>query len=132
MKKISVKLDDATYNALMETRDKNSCTISDVVNAAILAFSRDKQPVMIIDKSAWESFRDTHGKDFISKWCECRSIDQARLRYIINRTARGGAVCGFGNIRNKARDAEDGRIYKTHTAWIAQCLIDDFGMDITK
>jgi len=133
-KKISVQLDNMADTALKEIMEINKCSISDAVNAALLSYSKDKQPSMIIDRSPWALFKEQFAevsKDTIANWCEHRSIDITRLRYLITRTANGGNVCGFGNKKNKWRDKNDDRQFKTHTSWIAHCLKQDFDLDIT-
>jgi len=132
MKKISVNLDDITIDALETITSINNCSISDAVNAAIIAYSKDtcvtihSSPRPIDEIIALLPEGVTLGD-----WCEQRNIDVARLRYLVDRTAKGGTVWGFGNSRNKVRDQDNDRIFKTHTAWIAHCLKEDLGVDIT-
>ena len=130
-RKISVQLDGTAARALNEVLDINGCTISDAINAAIVSFSKDKQPVIMkeelhvvivkIQESNWRT---------IDNYCDFRKIDKSRLRYLLKRTAKGHNVCGFGNTVNKHRDKNDDRLFKTHTAYIADCVKKDFGVEL--
>ena len=133
-KKISVQLDGMADSALKEIMTINRCSISDAVNAALLSYSKDKQPSMIIEQSPWSEFKLKFAdvcNDTIAEWCEYRAIDIVRLRYLITRTSKGCGVGGFGNKKNKWRDKNDDRQFKTHTSWIAHCLKEDFNIDVT-
>jgi hypothetical protein len=128
MRKISVQLDEIVSQKLDETIKINRCSISDVVNAAILAFAQDKQPVILKPSTPTSEMFEVIGD--VDAWCNKYAITKSRLRYLIERTAKGHNVCGFGNSKNKWRDKLDGRVFKTHTAWIAHCLKEDFGIDL--
>jgi hypothetical protein len=129
MRKISVRLDEISSNKLDEVMEINNCTISDVVNTAIIAFAQDKQPVMVKnDTSEYDEILAIIGN--LDEWCAIRSIDKTRLKYLVKRTLDGHNVTGFGNTKNKWRDKQDDRLFKTHTAWIAHCLKEDFGIEL--
>ena len=132
-KKISVQLDKMATDALEEIMAINKCTISDAVNAALLAFSKDKQPCMLIEEKPIDVVYAAMAKQGvdINEWCDTRNINILTLKYLVKRCANGGTVWGFGNNKNKWRDKQDGRVFKTHTAWIAHCLKEDFGIDLT-
>lgn len=134
-RKISVQLDNSADAALEYLMSTNSGTISDLVNVAITALAKNEQPVLNLNHSAWGDFKVTFMNKFpdisITTWCYDKGIDLSRLRYLINRTAKGGTVWGFGNAKNKWRDRLDDREFKTHTAWIAHCIKEDFDIDIT-
>lgn len=134
MRKISVQLDNLAEEALKQLLSYNRCTISDIVNAAILAMSKDKQPLFHIDHSPWRKFKDKIKEEFphivLKDWCVTKDIDINRLRYLVTSTERGSTVSGFGNTKNKWRDKQDERQFKTHTSWIAYCLKQDFDIDI--
>ena len=129
MRRISVLLDEITSRKLNEIIDENDCSISDAINASVIAFSLCGEKVI----SSVENYHKDVYKIIgdVDKWCESRSIQKSRLRYVINSSHYGHTVCGFGNTKNKWRDKQDGRLFKTHTAWIAHCLKEDFGIDLT-
>lgn len=128
MRKISVLLDDISSRKLEESMSVNNCSISDVVNAALIAFSNDKQPVIYKEETEYTKIASVIGD--VDNWCNNRNIDKSRLKYLIKRTSEGSTVCGFGNTKNKWRDKQDERIFKTHTAWISHCLKEDFGIEL--
>lgn len=128
MRKISVQLDDIVSAKLNEVVSVNKCSISDVVNAAILAFAQDKQPVIYVEPTQYDDIFSRIGD--VDSWCKLREIDKSRLRYLIKSSNNGHTVCGFGNTKNKWRDKQDSRKFKTHTAWIAYCLKEDFGIEL--
>lgn len=132
-KKISVQLDNMGSQALDDILTVNKCTISDAVNAALLAYSKDKQPSMIIEPKPMDAVRSAIEAKFttVENYCLIKGISKARLVYLVNRCAKGSTVWGLGNTKNKWRDKQDGRQFKTHTAWIAHCLNEDFGIDLT-
>jgi hypothetical protein len=131
MRKISVVLDSYALKSLEEMTKINECSISDVVNTALIAFSRDKQPSIIKGNcTPWGEFKEKVGINQINFFCDSRGIDLARLRYLVNSVAKGGTVCGFGNTKNKYREKEDDRLFKTHTAWISYCLKEDLGINL--
>lgn len=134
MRKISVNLDDISEKALEEIVFKNNCSTSDAVNAALLAYSMDTQPSMFLSAGVLEPLEiaiKTSSYNTVDEWCKDRAIDKVRLKYLMKRCAEGGTVWGMGNTKNKWRDKQDSREFKTHTAWIAHCLKEDFGIDIT-
>jgi hypothetical protein len=133
MRRISVLLDDSSESALDKVLTINGCTTSDVVNAALMAFSYDTQPVLPASPSVVRDLKAefrSHNID-IDQWCDTNHIKKYRMFHLVNRVARGGVVCGFGNEKNKWRDKKDDRQFKTHTAWIAHCLKRDINYDIT-
>lgn len=131
MRQISVILDDKTEDALTMLLEENTATISDIVNAAVLAFSWEKQPVFVLEDNTYNKIisllRDKNRT--VGEWCIQRNISIERLKYLCKRIDNGHAIWGFGNAVHKSRDKESGMIYKTHTAWIAQCMKDDLGLD---
>jgi len=128
MKRISVLLDDIVTNALKQTMEINKCSISDVVNSAILAFSIDKQPVIVKEVTPVTELFEKIGD--VDLWCSGRNINKARLKYLVTSSAKGHNITGFGNTKNKWRDKQDSRKFKTHTSWIAHCLKEDFGIEL--
>ena len=134
MKKISVILDDITEKTLNKLVKLNKCSITDIVNSSILAFAMDTQPVIIgYDELLFNIENAAQSKGFgtLDNWCQERNINKYSMRQLIKRINKGSEVSGFGNTKNKWRDKEDGREFKTHTAWIAHCIKEDFGIDIT-
>ena len=134
-KTICVFLDDYTEEALYRIMAVNQCSISDAVIMALGSMSVVEFPSMNKEPDPLLRIKqvidDSHGLwDSLDHWCEDRCIIKSRLRYLMLRIANGGTVCGFGNARNKWRDKQDGRQFKTHTAWIAHCLKTDLGIDI--
>ena len=133
MKQISVILTDYTEECLNDILNKNICTISDIVNASIVAFSKEEQPPFIPDDSIYNTIvvRLNEKSQTVIEWCRNNNIDIQRLKYLCKRLDKGHSVGGLGNLKNKSRDRESGMIYKTHTAWIAQCLKDQLNLDFT-
>ena len=128
MRKISVCIDDTTNQKLIELVKINDCTLSDIVNSAIIAFSMDSQPVMFVHKSKYDELVERIGD--VDRWCYARGIDKARLRYLVNSVENGHSITGSGNTKNRFRDKNDDRLFKTHTSWIAHCLKEDYNIDL--
>ena len=134
-KKISVLLDEQAYTALEKILANNQCTISDAVNVALSTLGNEDRPIfpnsdsplgnlrMIIKNTSWNT---------VEEWCIYRGIIKVRLYYLLRAVKAGHVICGTGNVKNKQRDAIDGRIFKTHTAWIAHCLKEDFGLNLSE
>ena len=138
MKQISVKLDELGERSLYEIMALNDCTISDAVNIALLAFAKENTEAVMVpgeDSPVEKIAKLVREKMSMSlkEYCELRHLNQAYLRQLVRRCEAGATVYGFGNTesRNKWRDKERAVQYKTHTAWIATCLMDDLGIDIT-
>ena len=136
MRKICVNLDELGDEAITEIMRINKCTISDAVNIALVAFAKDNaDPVMTNEDTPVTRLSllcEIKLNMSLGDWCESRGIDKARLRYLVNRCESGGTVWGFGNTdkKNQWRDKQHGQKFKTHTAYIASCLNDDFGIDL--
>jgi hypothetical protein len=131
MRRISVILDEISEKAVEDIIAKNKCSISDAVNAALLAYSMDNQPSMFIDQGPLVKVTEAVAKTewgTVENWCHHRSIDKNRLKYLIKRCESGSTVWGFGNTKNKWRDKQDDREFKTHTSWIAHCLKEDLNI----
>ena len=131
-KNISVHLDDYAEESLKRIIQVNRCSISDAVVSAINALGMEEFPCMEFDKTPMEPIKlaiEESGMS-VEEWCQSKVIDIKRLRYLVNRCAKGGTVWGLGNNKNKYRDKQDQRTFKTHTSWIAHCLMEDFGIDL--
>jgi len=127
MKKISVVLDDTAETSLNKLLEMNGVSISDIVNAAVIAMAFEVQPVFP-DKPGglYETLK--HKRD-LGVWCTLRGINR-RVRWALcERVDEGKAVRGLGDS-NRWRDKQDERLYRTHTAWVAHCIREDFGIDI--
>lgn len=130
-KKISVLLDESSTKALDSLKKEHECTISDIINAAIILLKKEnkitfeKRPRFNCENMFSESKFKT-----IGAWCEARNINPERAYYVLDRINNNHRIYGYGNTKNKWRDKRDGRMFKTHTAWIAHCLEEDFGMEI--
>lgn len=129
MKKICVILDDYAENLLQERLDNHNETISDIVICALIAYCTDNPDVVKESHVVLDKIRSSEYGS-IAAWCEARLIKKKKLFYLLERTANGHTVSGFGNYKHKNRDSDDGRLFKTHTAWIAHCIKQDFGIDI--
>ena len=132
-KRICVQLDEHAAISLETVRTLNRCSISDVVNAALIAFSQDTQPVMMLEPRALalvEEAVEQTAWGTVDNWCEARNIKRSRLVYLMRSASRGHNVWGAGNLVNKWRDRNDDRVFKTHTAWIAHCLKQDFEIEL--
>ena len=138
MKKISVNLDDMGEQHLAEIMNINDCTVTDAIHMALLVFAKEntERVTIPVEDSPIEKIskiiREKMGMSF-PEYCDLRHLDKDRFRYLVNRCEAGSTVWGFGNAdkSNKWRDKDRGVRCKTHTAWIATCLIDDLGIDIT-
>jgi hypothetical protein len=129
-----VVLDRDTEKVLEKLLSINKCSISDIVVSAINSFGMDSQPCIIVPEDPLQSLRDMVSKSrwgTIENWCIAREINRRRLTYLMKGFLNGSKVWGFGNSKNKWRDKQDGRVFKTHTAYIAHCLNEDFGIDFT-
>lgn len=133
MRRISVNLSNQVEQTLNTLMKINECSISDIVNAAIIYFGTAEQPCI---ESTPDALRDLRKVISESKyktfelWCFKRNLKPERVRYLLRNTNSGKRVWGFGNSVNKWRDQEDERTFKTHTAWIAHCLKEDFDIDL--
>ena len=127
-RRICVQLGSKAGEALDKLLAVNRCTTSDAVNAAIIAFAYDNQPTIFPPVKPETDILEQIGN--VAEWCNSRGIKRQRLVYAIRRSLAGHTISGFGNSRNKYRDKDDGREFKTHTAWIAHCLKQDFNIDI--
>lgn len=135
MRRISVVLDDVTEKALCQIINLNKCTISDAVAMGVLILAQEPINVMKILPDPMEPIikaLETHRPGMsLDNWCDCHNINKYRLYYLVKRCHNGSTVWGFGNTKNKWRDKQDERRFKTHTSWIAHCLKEDLGIDLT-
>jgi hypothetical protein len=132
-KKISVVLDTLTEKALYTLMDKNNCSISDVVNFAIISLNEKKEEIptfgnnllgkvkVLIKNSEWLT---------LDNYCEANAIQKARLHYVLRSIDSGKSIAGTGNVTNKTRDKQDDRLFKTHTSWIVHCLNKHFDLQL--
>jgi len=132
MKKISVILDAATERALFNLKSSTGSAISDIVNVAIISLEASgyrnehempEQCLMrqILDKVIESKWRT------LENWCEAKSINKISFKRFIKRVSSGSVIYGRGS-KNKWREKEDGRLFKTHTSWMAHCLEEDFNI----
>lgn len=136
MKKISVNLDDIGEAALTALQSRTKQSVSDLVNIALVTLQHtDYNGVGDIMGSsllyALQEAVEASQWRTIDNWCRHRNIKKERLTYLIDRCYNGHTVYGSGS-KNRWRDKEDGRIFKTHTSWIAHCLKEDFDIDLIK
>jgi hypothetical protein len=132
-KKISVDLDIMQQEALSRIMDKNKCSISDAVNVAIMLLDNEEQPVFPKNDSLLTAIKDAVKQSqwkTLNQWCKERNIIKPRLFYVINSVSKGKTIIGNGNVKNKFRDAQDDRIFKTHTSYIVHCLKKDLNFDL--
>lgn len=128
MRKISVVLDHIASAALDKLLESNQASISDIVNAGIMAIAYDDQPVFpIVNEGLFEKLRRLKN---ITEWCKARGIDRKALYSLCQRVDQGKEIRGLGDS-NRWRDRQNERLYRTHTAWIAHCIREDFGIDLT-
>jgi hypothetical protein len=133
--KRSINLDDRAETALSEILEINHCTITDAIHAALIAYSMsDKKTIFPEERDnlfrrLQEISLEKH-KMTLEAYCNCHAIKIDRLKYLLRSTGSGASVSGFGNARNKYRDKNDERMFKTHTAWIANCLKADFDLNL--
>ena len=134
-RKVSIILDKYAAYGLDVIIEANGCSISDAVNAALHAYSLNPQPTMVLDpqpiKDVLHRIVTMTNYGTLENWCNAKSIDIQRLKYLVSSCNKGKTVYGFGNTKNKWRDKQDGREFKTHTAWIAHCLKQDLDIDVT-
>lgn len=129
MRKISVVLDSSAAKAMEKLQRINIATISDIVNAAVVAFCNSENPILWIEHTTYQKLKDLllGQHNTVDNWCAQRSIDKRRLQYVCKKWDEGNTtIRGYGNLVQKKRDREDDRLFKTHTAWIAHCLCEEF------
>lgn len=133
MRQISIKLDNSAEQSLEKLLAKNDMTISNIVNIAIISLEKEGIKLELIDNNTLYQLIKTKLKEqnsTIEQYCEYRVISKQMLQYVCRQLDNNKIIKGFGNYHNKWRDKEDGRLFKTHTAWIAHCLKEDFCVQI--
>lgn len=119
---VNVKLDDSASKALDYLVKINKRSVSDIINTALVCFSKTEQPVFF-DNSLYEKLCSAHN---MRLWCAENQIDMMMFKYVCRVIEEGKTIRGFGNKHHKWRDKEDGRMFKTKTSYIAHCLYRDF------
>ena len=132
MKTISVHLNDKVEGCLYKLMQENDCTISDVVNIAILTLAQEPKLEIIKPDTLWNSIkREIEEKTGISikQFCEEKQINYHSFYNLCTRLEKGSLVYGFGG-KNKWRDKQDERLYKTHTSYIVHCIKTSCDIDL--
>jgi hypothetical protein len=135
MRRLSVLLDSSAEAALLKLLNDNPATISDLVNTALIALAQAPQPVLQQASPLWgrvlQGVKAKKLHNTVQEWCDAWGIKYTTLRALITRVEAGSTVVGTGG-KNKWRDKQDGRLFKTHTAWVADCLEKDLGISLDK
>lgn len=130
MKKISVQLDLSSVRALEKIQTINRCSISDAVNMALISFAqREEQVINNEDESLYKKVTFQCLSKFnmsIKDWCLNNAIDIRKLQEVCRKISDNKTIIGYGNLRQKWRDKNDGRIYKTQTSYVEYCMRRDF------
>ena len=132
MRTISVYLNDAAEQCLLHLMRENNCTISDAVTISLMAVAQETQPLFSKSVTLWDTVKRKVLEECrvdIQTFCDIHQVNLPSLRHLCYRLERGSTVRGFGG-RNKWRDKQDGREYKTHTAYATACLKQHTGLDL--
>lgn len=132
MKKLSVILDESATIALEELISKGY-TITDAANIALVMLNRESQECEI-ERTFYTKLKGMIFDKFnmsISNWCVINNITLNKVRYVCRAYEEGKTISGFGNYKNKWRDKNTERLFKTETAKIANCIKRDFKIDVS-
>ena len=124
MRTISVYLDDTAESALNKIMDINKCSITDAVVMGLLTVAQEEAPLITPTVTLWGKLKHAVQQATnapIAAFCITNAIQLSDVRSLCNRVEKGSQVKGFGSS-NKWRDKQDGRLYKTRTAYIYDSL----------
>ena len=132
MRTISVYLSDETEEHLAKIMNLNQCTAADAINIALRTLSAETRRVFTPEYTLWQNIKmaviNATGLE-IREFCEKYAIHYPALRALCRRIEQGSSVRGFGDS-NKWRDKQDGRLYKTHTAYACDMIRKHVGIDL--
>lgn len=131
MKTISVILDDYTEGCLEKIVDLNKCTITDAVSMSLVMMAQETKPVLEVTQSLYQIVEELLQKNLhmnLGEYCEkVLEVRKAEVLALFRRVESGSEIYGFGSL-NKWREKQDGRRFKTRSAWVAWCVKRDTGV----
>lgn len=132
MRTISVYLNDTAQYNLEKIMLVNECSISDAVTIALQSLAAESNRIFTPTHTLWGKIKQAVERNTgltIAGFCEQYGIRRQTLRDLCRRVENGSEIRGFGDS-NKWRDKQDGRIHKTHTAYITDCLKKHANIDL--
>jgi len=130
MKTKSISLDEYSLKALENIISINNCSVSEAICVALITFEKEhlefKTDVKILDKikKLLSSKNQT-----LEDWCNKYAIKKETVAYVCSSLDQGKKIIGYGNYKNKWRDKNDERFYKTQTAYVAMLIEKEFGIE---
>ena len=132
MRTISVYLSDEAENHLDKIMNLNQCTAADAINIALRTLSAETRRVFTPEYTLWENIKravmNSTGLE-IREFCEKHAIHYSALRALCRRIEQGSSVRGLGD-NNRWRERQDGRLYKTHTAYAYDMIKKHIDIDL--
>lgn len=129
--RITVRLDAYAGKVLEELVERHKCTVTDIVNAALITAKDAQFTSLITEKTLLETvtIKLNEMGQTLESWCTQNGIDRRSLADLCRRVEKGCDIYGNGSTGNRWRDKEDDRVYRTHTAYITECVERDTGIN---
>jgi hypothetical protein len=129
MKSRTFQLEERTYKMLQDMSVYSGYSMNDIVHIALEVLHNETLPKAMIPYVKEKVYAAIFKQNkTVENWCIENAVNIKHLHYCLRRIAKGHTL--YDGDTNKWRAKNDDRMYKTHTAYVAERIRVSLGIDL--